>query len=699
MIKRTYTLEHLGCAGCAGKMEKRIRDLEGVHSAEVLFPLKTLVLEVESIGSLDLLLPRIEKIIHALEPRVRLKEKPCRASSDPADDLVAWEKLAGANKPLLAAMALFLLSFLLPWDIPATAALLGAYGLSGHAVIRAGIANLFSGSVFDENLLMTLATVSAWSIGEAHEAAAVMIFYSIGEVFENRAVDHSRSAIKSLLKLKPQTATLYRNGGLSEVPPEDVPVGSILMVRPGERIPLDGTVLEGDSLADTSAITGESRPRTLEPGDPVYSGFINQTGSLKIRVDKPFSDSAIKRILILVEEAAAHKAETEKFITRFARVYTPVVVAVAALIAIGFPAAGFSGFRDSLYKAAVFLVVSCPCALVVSVPLSFFGGIGTASRHGILVKGGNHLETLGKAKTMLFDKTGTLTQGAFRITRLRSVSRFTEEDLLHYAAHVESRSRHPIARSILEAYGKPVDQALIEDFQEVSGRGVQALIEGKLILVGNSRLLASFNVLHEAVSAVGTVLYIAIDNHYAGHIVISDTLKSGVAEGLSQIRYEGVKKTVLLTGDKEDLSQSLGDHLQIDRVHAELLPREKADLVKAYAETETVAFVGDGINDAPALATASVGISMGALGSDAAIEASDIVIMDDDIGRIAVAMRIAQAVRGVVRENIVIALGVKFLIMGLSLFGLANLWAAVFADVGMTVLAVLNSIRILRKKY
>lgn len=694
MIKKKFTLEHLGCASCAQKMEKRIKKLPGIQSAEIVFPLKQLILETEDAETLAAEIPQIRQIIKSMEPNVRLSEIPVQEFP-----LLSWFKVIGEHKTLVWSVGLFIASFLTPGNQISLFLLFAAYLLAGGKIILAGFRNLLTGSVFDENLLMTLATLSAWGIGEPHEAAAVMIFFTIGEIFEDRAVDHSRRSIKSLLKLKSETATLYANGLLIETAPEKVRIGDILLVKPGERVPLDGTVLEGESMADTSAITGESVPRNLKPGDTLYSGFINQTGSLKVRVDKPYAESTVNRIMTLVENAAGQKANTEKFITRFARIYTPAVVGIALLMVVVFPMAHIFTLQESIYKAAVFLVISCPCALVVSVPLAFFGGIGAASRHGILVKGGNHLETLGKAKTMLFDKTGTLTKGSFKIAEIHSVAPFTKDDILRYGAHVESRSNHPIARSILEAYPYPVEQDAIEDFQEVSGRGVQALIDGRLILAGNARLLNAFHVLHEAVQTPGTLIYIAVDNRYAGHIIISDALKNHVVEGLSRIRYEGVQKIVMVTGDRKDISENLADFLKIDAYHADLLPEEKLHVVNEYAASGIVAFVGDGINDAPALAASSVGVSMGALGSDAAIEASDIVIMDDDVGRIATAVKIAKTVRLIVWENIVIALLVKVSIMGLSIFGLANMWAAVFADVGMAVLAVLNSIRIVRKKY
>lgn len=694
MIRKDFTLNHLGCASCAGKIEKRIQALPEIESAEIVFSLKKLILETDSEKSMTSSIPKIKSIIKSIEPNVNLIETPSSASP-----LATWFELAGKHKYLLFAAILFIISFIVQNDYIAFTLLFVAYMLSGYSVILSGLKNLFTGSVMDEKFLMTIATLSAWAINKPHEAVAVMLFFSIGEIFEDRAVDDSRNAVKSLLKMTPSVATVCIDNLLLETPPKDVLAGSIILIRPGERIPLDGTIQEGKSLVDTSAITGESTPRNLKIGDLVFSGSINKTGSLKVRVDKPYEESTIKRIMTLVENAVSKKAATEKFITRFAKVYTPLVVFAAIAMVILFPLLNIFTIRESIYKAAVFLVISCPCALVVSIPLAFFSGIGAASKHGILIKGGNHLETLGKVKTLLFDKTGTLTNGTFNITRIKSVSGFSENEILSYAAHVESRSTHPIAISILSAYGKKVLQNSIEDFQEIPGRGVQALIDEKLILVGNSHLMSSFNVLHETVSSVGVVIYVAINNIYAGHLIVSDTLKDRVYDGLSQLRYEGINKMIMVSGDRKEIAENLAWSLKFDACHADLLPEEKVSVVEEYANKQIIGFVGDGINDAPALATANVGISMGALGSDAAIEASDVVIMNDDIGRIAKAVSISKAVRAISLQNITVALGAKIAIMILALFGLANMWAAVFADVGVTLLAVLNSIRIVKKRY
>ncbi|MBK5251989.1 MAG: cadmium-translocating P-type ATPase [Peptostreptococcaceae bacterium] len=694
MIRKDFTLNHLGCASCAGKIEKRIQALPEIESAEIVFSLKKLILETDSEKSMTSSIPKIKSIIKSIEPNVNLIETPSSASP-----LATWFELAGKHKYLLFAAILFIISFIVQNDYIAFTLLFVAYMLSGYSVILSGLKNLFTGSVMDEKFLMTIATLSAWAINKPHEAVAVMLFFSIGEIFEDRAVDDSRNAVKSLLKMTPSVATVCIDNLLLETPPKDVLAGSIILIRPGERIPLDGTIQEGKSLVDTSAITGESTPLNLKIGDLVFSGSINKTGSLKVRVDKPYEESTIKRIMTLVENAVSKKAATEKFITRFAKVYTPLVVFAAIAMVILFPLLNIFTIRESIYKAAVFLVISCPCALVVSIPLAFFSGIGAASKHGILIKGGNHLETLGKVKTLLFDKTGTLTNGTFNITRIKSVSGFSENEILSYAAHVESRSTHPIAISILSAYGKKVLQNSIEDFQEIPGRGVQALIDEKLILVGNSHLMSSFNVLHETVSSVGVVIYVAINNIYAGHLIVSDTLKDRVYDGLSQLRYEGINKMIMVSGDRKEIAENLAWSLKFDACHADLLPEEKVSVVEEYANKQIIGFVGDGINDAPALATANVGISMGALGSDAAIEASDVVIMNDDIGRIAKAVSISKAVRAISLQNITVALGAKIAIMILALFGLANMWAAVFADVGVTLLAVLNSIRIVKKRY
>jgi len=694
MINKDFTLEHLGCANCAMKMEKRIKALPEIASAEIVFPLKKLSIKTETQKSMASSIDKIEKIIKTIEPGVRLSEAKSAEKAIPP-----FSKLLKNHKNLLFSVALFAASFLVPKSSFSLFLLMAAYMLSGSPVIFYGIKNLFTGSAMDEKFLMSIATVSAWAIGEPHEAVAVMLFFSIGEIFEDHAVNDSRSAIESLLKLKPETATVCMDDMLIETKPSKVSPGSIILIKPGERIPLDGTVIEGKSFVDTSAITGESVPRSMKKGALVFSGSINKTGSLKVRVDKHYSESTISRIMALVEDAASKKASAEKFITRFAKIYTPMVVAAAFLTVVIFPLSGIFTIKESIYKAAVFLVISCPCALVISVPLSFFGGIGAASKHGILIKGGNHLENLGKIQTLLFDKTGTLTNGTFSITGINTAKGFTENDLLRYAAQAESHSSHPIAFSIQEAFGKPVIHGNIKDFQEFPGKGVHAISGDNRILAGNSQLLDSFNIPHENAREQGTLVYVAINNNYAGNIVISDVLKENVEDGLRLIRNKGIKHLAMLTGDNKDISENLADQLKLDACHSKLLPSEKVAVVEQYAKNQIIGFVGDGINDTPALATASVGISMGALGSDAAIEASDVVIMNDDIRSIAKAISISKTVRSVVVENITMALSAKAAIMLVSVFGHASMWAAVFADVGIALLAIINSIRIVRKKY
>jgi len=694
MIMKDFTLEHLGCANCAIKMERKIQSLPEIASAEIIFPLKKLTIEVENKNNMTSAIDKIKEIIKAIEPGVRLSE-----SNSPEKPVPSFVNFVNKHKVMLFSAALFAVSFLVNKSSSSFLLLLAAYALSGSPVIISGFKSLISGSAMDEKFLMTIATVSAWAIGEPHEAVAVMLFYSIGEIFENKAVDDSRSAIESLLKLTSETATVYIDNILIETQPGKVSPGSIILIKPGERVPLDGTVVEGKSFVDTSAITGESVPRSMKAGDSVFSGSINKTGSLKVRVDKPYEESTIKRIMALVEEAASKKASAEKFITRFARVYTPIVVVAALLTVLVFPLAGIFTVRESIYKAAVFLVISCPCALVISVPLAFFGGIGAASKHGILIKGGNHLETLGRIQTILFDKTGTLTNGTFGITGINPAQGFTESDVLIYAAEVESQSNHPIAFSILRAFGKTVRQDHIKDFQEIPGKGVHAISGGKRVLAGNSNLLDSFNIPHETLAEQGTIVYVAVNKSYAGHIIISDTLKDKVEEGLRLIRNKGIRHLGMLTGDNKEISENLADQLQLDACHSKLLPSEKVSVVERYAEKQIVGFVGDGINDTPALASASVGISMGGLGSDAAIEASDVVIMNDDIGSIAKAISISRTVKSVVVWNITMALSAKAAIMLLAVFGQASMWTAVFADVGIALLAVINSIRIVKKKY
>ena len=600
---------------------------------------------------------------------------------------------------ILAAGALFLIALLIPVQGAFRLLLfLIPYGVIGWDVLWRAGRNLTRGQIFDEHFLMSLATIGALAIGEYPEAVFVLLFYQVGELFQSCAVGRSRRSIAALMDIRPDVARVERNGALEEVDPEEVSSGDILVIKPGERVPLDGVILEGSSALDTAALTGESLPRSVSPGADVISGCINLTGLLRVQVTKPFEESTVARILELVENASGRKARAEAFITKFARYYTPAVVVAAVLLALIPPLFFQGGWGDWLGRACSFLVISCPCALVISVPLAFFGGIGGASRAGILVKGGNYLEALANTETVVFDKTGTLTRGVFNVTAIHPEQE-READLLELAALAESWSDHPIAHSIREAYGAELDTGRVSGVEERSGRGVQVQVDGRTVCVGNDTLMEEIGIAWHPCHQVGTTVHVAVDGVYMGHLVISDQVKEDAADAIRALRACGVRKTVMLTGDAQAVGEDVARRLGLDEVHAQLLPADKVDrvedLLRQTSPRGALAFVGDGINDAPVLSRADIGIAMGALGSDAAIEAADVVLMDDKPSKIALAIRIARKTRSIVRQNIVFALGVKFLVLGLGAFGLANMWEAVFADVGVSVIAILNSMRAL----
>lgn len=584
-----------------------------------------------------------------------------------------------------------------------------AYLVVGWDILWKAIRNISHGQIFDENFLMAIASLGAFAMQEFDESVAVMLLYQIGELFQSYAVNKSRNAISSLVELRPDVATVERNGELLEVDPDEVAVSETIVVKTGERIPLDGIILEGTSTLDTAALTGESLPRSVTVGDEALSGCINQSGLLKIRVTKPFAQSTVSKILELVEEASERKSKSEAFITRFAKYYTPFVVIAAVLLSI-FPPILTGNFLNGavwlkwVSRALTFLVISCPCALVISVPLSFFGGIGGASKNGILIKGSNYLEALADVNTIAFDKTGTLTQGTFTVTGQYPANGTTEAQLLEWAAMAEAFSIHPIASSLREAYGKPIAKEQIQDVQEVAGNGVQATIQGHLVLAGKAAMLEQQNISvpAETKSLTGTKVFVAVDHVYQGCILIADPLKPTSAAAIQAIKALGVEKTVLLSGDTEQTAKAVANTLHMDEVHAQLLPQDKVqcleDLLHSQKEGKLLAYVGDGINDAPVLTRADVGIAMGAMGSDAAIEAADVVLMDDNPDKLPVAIRIARKTKRIVRENIVFALGVKGIVLILGALGLANMWAAVFADVGVAMIAICNAIRTLRIK-
>ena len=575
------------------------------------------------------------------------------------------------------------------------------YLVIGYDIVYKAARNISHGQVFDENFLMMIATFGAFGVGEYSEAVAVMLFYQVGELFQGYAVGKSRQSISDMMDICPEYANIEEDGVLKQVDPDDVEVGSIIVVKPGERIPLDGIVVEGESLIDTAALTGESVPRSAKAGDEIISGCVNGSGTLKVKTTKEFDDSTVAKILELVENASSKKAKVENFITRFAKYYTPVVTIGAVILAILPPLILGGGWAEWIQRACIFLVISCPCALVISVPLGFFGGIGAASKIGVLVKGSNYLEAVAEMTTIVFDKTGTLTKGEFKVTDVITENG-SKEELIELAALGEGYSNHPIANSIREAYGKELDLNRVTNTEEIAGHGIKAVIDGKTVLLGNEKLMKSESIFYTSCKSMGTVVYVACNGVFEGAVVISDTIKDGAKEAIRDMKQVGVRHTVMLTGDRREAAETVAQTLGIDEVHAELLPGGKVEqveaLLKAEKQKERLAFVGDGINDAPVLTRADIGIAMGSMGSDAAIEAADIVLVDDDVTKIASVVRIARKTLRIVKQNIVFALAIKALVLILGALGMANMWEAVFADVGVSVIAILNSMRTLNEK-
>ena len=602
---------------------------------------------------------------------------------------------------VVIALILFLISLIIPFENAWIN--IGIYIISylivGLDVLIEAIKNIFKGEVFDENFLMTIATIGAFAIGEYPEAVAVMLFYQIGEMFQSYAVDKSRKSIASLMDIRPDFANIKKNGSIEKVSPDKISIGDIIIVKPGEKVPLDGTIVDGNSMLDTSALTGESVPREVNIGDEVLSGSINQNGLIEIKVTKSFGESTVSKILDLVENASSKKSKSENFISKFAKYYTPIVVVIAVLLAI-IPPIIFkeTEFIQWLYRELTFLVVSCPCALVISIPLGFFGGIGGASKLGVLVKGSNYLEALSKTEVVVFDKTGTLTEGVFEVKKVNSVD-ITKEDLIKYAAYAESFSNHPIANSLKKAYGKDIDNKKISETHELSGLGVNAVVDGKEVFVGNEKLMQEKNIEYIKCNEIGTILYVAINNQFKGTIIISDKIKADAKETIEKLKKNNVKKIVMLTGDKKAVGESVAKELGLDEVYTELLPNNKVEkveeLMKSKSKKGKLAFVGDGINDAPVLAISDIGIAMGGLGSDAAIEAADVVLMTDEPSKVVDAIKISKKTLKIVKQNIIFAIAVKILVLILSAIGLSNMWQAVFADVGVSVLAILNALRVL----
>ncbi len=576
-----------------------------------------------------------------------------------------------------------------------------SYLLVGYKIVKKALKNITRGKIFDENFLMTIATIGAFCIGEFPEAVAVMLFYQIGELFQDYAVNKSRKSISSLMDIRPDYANVKRNSNIEKVDPSEVKIGEFIIVKPGEKIPLDGIVKEGNSMLDTSALTGESVPRSANIGEEVLSGCINKNGLLTIEVTKGFEESTVSKILDLVENASSKKSKSEKFISKFSKYYTPTVVIVAIILAIIPPLILNDTFIEWLYRALSFLVVSCPCALVISIPLSFFGGIGGASKVGVLIKGSNYLEMLSNTEVVVFDKTGTLTHGVFEVQKIKSLE-IEEEELLKIVAYSESFSNHPVAESIKRAYGKEIDKNLISKTEEESGYGISSIVENKEVIVGNDKFMKQKNISYQKCDDIGTILYVAINNKFAGYILIADKIKDDSKKAIEELKKLNIKKTVMLTGDRKEVGENVAKQLNLDEVYTELLPDGKVkkveELIKNKSEKGKVVFVGDGINDAPVLALSDIGIAMGALGSDAAIEAADVVIMTDEISKISKSINISKKTMRIVKQNIIFAIAIKILVLFLTAIGLSNMWQAVFADVGVSVLAIINSLRMLHVK-
>ncbi|OBR90329.1 cadmium, zinc and cobalt-transporting ATPase [Clostridium ragsdalei P11] len=700
-IKKEFILEGLDCAHCAAKIENKINEMPEIKNASVDFLSKKLKFELYDGKKFNNVVENIKSIVKRLEPDVKViyevNEKSRKIQDLPKEkNRKVGYIIAVIGVFIYAAAVIFKFAF----EIEFTLFLL-SYIAIGKDVLWKAVKNIFRGQVFDENFLMCIASIGAFIIGQFPEAVAVMLFYKIGEYFQDRAINNSRKSIAALMDIKPEFANVKTESGLKKMNPEDVNIGEFILVKPGEKIPLDGEIIEGKSMIDTSALTGESLPKEVGYKDIVLGGYINKNGVLTLKVTKSFKESTVAKILDLVENASSKKAPTENFITKFARYYTPAVVAFAIGLAL-LPPLLMEGesFSKWIYRALVFLVVSCPCALVISVPLGFFGGIGAASKNGILVKGGNYLEALNSIDTVVFDKTGTLTKGIFKVTQVKAFNDFTDEDVLKYAAFVESYSNHPIALSIVKQYNQNIDRNLIKDYAEISGEGIKAAVDGREIIAGNSRLMEKEKINYDMSEVVGTVIHVALDKIYMGYIVISDEVKEDSKDAIKMLKDMGIRKTVMLTGDNKKIGEAIGYKLGLDEVHAQLLPDQKVeklnDIIAEKSSNRKMIFVGDGINDAPVLARADVGIAMGGIGSDAAIEAADVVIMTDEPSKIVTAIKIAKRTKKIVSQNIVFALGVKLVILVLGAVGIANMWEAVFGDVGVALIAVLNSMRAMK---
>ena len=695
---RKYRLKGLDCPNCAAEIEENLRKRDDVRDVSLNFATSTLYLDADNIQA-------IYGEIKKVEPNVKIAELSSREhESDSEDDFnIKMELILIAS-----AATLFLLGLILkdrlhntPYAVGEYLIFLPAYLLSGRGVLSSAGRNILRGRVFDENFLMTVATLGAICIHELPEAVGVMLFFMVGEFFQDLSINRSRQSIKSLLAIRPDYANLKRDSGTEKVSPEVVNVGETIIVKPGEKIPLDGEVIEGNSQVDTSALTGEPVPQMVKVGGTILAGMINKTGTLTVQVTKPFGESSISKILELVENASSKKAETEKFITKFARYYAPVVVFGALAVALLPPLliAGAS-FSEWIYRALVLLVISCPCALVISIPLGYFGGVGGASRRGILIKGSNFLDVLTAVKTVVFDKTGTLTKGVFKVMEIVPKNGFTQNGLLSLAAEVESQSNHPIAQSIREAYGGTIDSSKIEDYKEITGYGIRAKVQNRVVIAGNDSLLHRENIAHDVCDVDGTVVHLAVDTLYAGYIVIADELREDALPTIQALKRLGVERIIMLTGDSPAVAESVARSLSLDAYFGGLLPGEKVDviekLISEAAKGDKIAFVGDGINDAPVISRADVGIAMGGVGSDAAIDTADVVIMTDALSKVGEAIEIGRKTRKIVWQNIGFALGFKGIFIMLGIVGIATMWGAVFADMGVALLSIFNATRALK---
>lgn len=697
-MKQEYVLDGLDCSNCAQKIENGVKGIKGIDGCAVNFAASTLTVSADGKEE-QWVTNKVEKKVKSIDPHVTVRQKHIKKSADDG----YRNRMVNMLIRMAAAVILGATAYLVHSGTIELFLFLAAYLIIGGDIMIRAVKNIIRGQVFDEHFLMALATIGAFLIQQYPEGVAVMLFYQIGELFQGAAVSRSRKSISALMDIRPDYANLKTKNGIEQVSLEDVQTGDIIVVNPGESIPLDGKVVQGSAMVDTSALTGESVPRKAAEGQDVMSGFINQNGVLHIEVTKGYQDSAVSKILDLVQNASSRKARTENFITKFAKYYTPAVVIIAVLLAF-VPPLVLSGaaLSDWVYRALIFLVISCPCALVVSIPLGFFGGIGAASKAGVLVKGSNYLEALNQVKYAVFDKTGTLTKGSFEVTEIKPAEGFTKDRLLEAAAYAELHSQHPIAESVRKAYGKMLSSDEIESYEEISGHGIFAKVNGTEILAGNKKLMEREQIEDVPDENAGTIVHVAVDQRYAGAIIIADEIKEDAAQAVADLKSLGIKQTAMLTGDSKQTGEAVGKQLGIDEVYAELLPQDKVAQVEALGDklspNEKLIFVGDGINDTPVLARADIGIAMGGLGSDAAVEAADIVLMTDQPSKIAEAIRIAKRTRRIVWQNIGFALGVKAIFLILGAFGIATMWEAVFSDVGVTLLAVANAMRVMRLK-